>query len=79
MGIKDPQLISYWVVPKEERGVPFRIGVTAYSVEDALALIKERAWPMDLHAAQITENVKFDDLDQTNVVPNMGPTVFRGI
>ncbi|HET6648209.1 MAG TPA: hypothetical protein VFH01_12855 [Pyrinomonadaceae bacterium] len=76
----DSRLISYWVVPQEEHcGVPFGIGVTAYSVADAFALIRECNWPMDLSAVKVTENVKFDDLDQQHVVPNMGPMTFRGV
>ena len=34
---------------------------------------------MDLSAVRVNEKVKFDDLDQTNVVPNMGPMTFRGV
>jgi hypothetical protein len=56
------------------------IGVTARSIDDALALLDQhgygfhRSGPID-----VRENVTVADLDQSNVVPNMGPIVFRGI
>jgi hypothetical protein len=75
----NPFLIPYWITPNEGPGAPLGIGVTAYSREDALTLIREIGWEIDLNAATVIENVRFDDLDQGHVVPNMGPMTFRGV
>jgi hypothetical protein len=72
-------LIAYWFVPKEERGAPFGIGVTAFDLDDARRLISEQGWNIVIEDATVTENVAFEDLDQKHVPPNMGVMVMRGV
>ena len=71
-------LTAYWVVPEEQRNVPFGIGVTARSREDALGLIGEVGWPLDAARATVREHVRFEDLEPY-VVQHMGPMVVRGV
>ena len=54
---------------------PLGFGVTAWSVEDAIQLIKAHGFdiPESLDLLQVQENVTIADLDQNHVVPNMGP------
>ena len=58
-----------------------QVGVTAYSLEDAKRLLKEKAFPREElpRIIKITENIQFKDLDQNHVVPNMGPITERGV
>ena len=54
--------------------------MTAYSKEDALALLNEAIAPGHLPGvADIIEDVRLDQLDQGHVVPNMHPIVERGV
>lgn len=73
-------LTSYWI-STGHRWRPIGYGVTAWSVEDAMQLLREAKLdiPEDLERLQIRENVAFADLDQNHVVPNMGPMVLRGV
>jgi hypothetical protein len=70
-------LHRYWFQTKEHLG----FGVTAYSVEDAKALVDDAAryigWSAE--TVKIIEDVDVRDLDQNHVVPNMGPPNFRGV
>ena len=70
-------LHRYWFQTKEH----FGFGVTAYSVEDAKALVDQAArcigWSAD--TVKIIEDVDVRELDQNHVVPNMGPPNFRGV
>jgi hypothetical protein len=79
MTLKDPALISYWITPSERTMVPFGIGVTAYSVEDAWSLVVATGWRVDRAKAKIVAGIRFEDLDAGHVVPNMGPMIFRGV
>jgi hypothetical protein len=56
--------------------------VTAFSREDAFQLLRDGDCPLSPYdpAVRVTEDIKFADLDQDHVVPNMmGPMLFRGI
>ncbi len=55
-------------------------GITAYSYEDAVRLLRERVFGGDEPSiATVEENVDVSKLDQKHVVPNMGVVVTRGI
>jgi hypothetical protein len=75
-------LTAYWIVPPSPHG-PLGFGVTAWSLADALELIRALGYghylPDDPSALQVTEGVKVAALDQRHVVPNMGPIVVRGL
>lgn len=70
-------LTAYWIELESYHS----IGVTAYSLEDAKRLIKEKAFPKQElpQIIKITENIQFKDLDQNHIVPNMGPMTERGV
>lgn len=62
-------------------GLGWGCGVTAYTEEDALFLVKEtyfqkKALPAVQH---IIADVDISTLDQDHVAPNMGSTVWRGV
>ena len=62
-----------------------QFGVTAYSIDDAKLLLKEQYFKGIFRQIEIpqikkvTENIRFQDLDQNHVVPNMGPISERGV
>lgn len=70
-------LTAYWI----ELDYYYPIGVTAYSLDDAKRLIKDRVFPKEEipPIVKITENIQFRDIDQNHVVPNMGPITERGV
>ncbi len=77
----DPHLVSFWI---RFAGVPelrYSYGVTAYSLDDALELLKKHQLVgQDVESPiAISANVRIEDLDQANVVPNCGPMAFRGV
>ncbi len=75
-------LDTFWIeFPRDENFV-LGIGVTAFSQEDAFLLIKERGidhWFEGARETKITSGVRIRDLDQRNVVPNIGPLQLRGV
>ena len=68
-------LTRFWFETSEGRG----IGVTAYSLDDARALIEKEDYVRDQHIIRVVENVDIRTLDQGRVIPNMGPPNLRGI
>jgi hypothetical protein len=75
-------LIAFWIQPPSPHG-PLGLGVTAWSLDDALRIIRAlgygRYLPEDLSTLVIREGVTVADLDQPHVVANMGPIVVRGM
>jgi hypothetical protein len=75
-------LTAFWIVPPSPHG-PLGFGVTAWSLDDALRIIRAlgygRYLPDGLSALVIREGVTVADLDQPHVVANMGPIVVRGM
>ena len=73
-------LTAFWIVTPNEHG-PLRFGVTAFSIDDAINIIK--AWgyelPDDRRLLKIQEGITIAELDERHVVSNMGPIVNRGI
>ena len=78
--MKGSWLTCFWITTGNRWG-PLGFGVTAWSVEDAIRLLKAEGFdiPESLDQLQVRENVTFADLDPNHVVPNMGPMVMRGI
>ena len=78
--MKGSWLSCYWITTGN-RWSPLGFGVTAWSVEDAIRLLKAEGFdmPESLEQLQVQENVTFADLDHNHVVPNMGPMVMRGV
>lgn len=78
--MKASPLIPFWITTPTPRS-PIGFGVTAFSLPDALRILREAGYelPEDTAQLQITEGIKFSDLDQNHIVPNMGPIVVRGI
>jgi hypothetical protein len=75
-------LRTFWITFPKETGCsfPFGAGVTAWSEEDAIQLLKERG--IDVHRARefvVKPDVTIADLDPSNVVRYMGPIVVRGV
>jgi hypothetical protein len=59
-----------------------RCGVTAYSLEDALALVRQELWRTDEplpSIREVIEDVDVSTLDPGHVLPNMGPPIWRGV
>lgn len=78
----DENLETYWVSFPRDPNLPFGIGVTAYSEDDAFALIKQQGfdeWYAEALEVHVKSGVTVEDLDDKNVVPNIGPMHFRGV
>jgi len=71
-------LISFWIEGTDPRG-PIGFGVTAWSIEDAFKLIKERGFHIDEERAVIHEGVQPHEVDFDYIARNSGPASFRGI
>jgi len=78
--LKQENLISYWFTfPTQPHG-PLGLGVTAYSLEDAISLMEAQGYRFHENGeTKVIEVKSTTDLDQSNVVRNMGPIIFRGI
>ena len=73
-------LTPYWIkIPSRPNG-PLGFGVTAWSLDDALAIIRVRGYtlPDDPREMQIHDNVAYGALHR-HVQQHMGPIVVRGI
>ena len=64
-----------WAAPRRE------FGVTAFSEEDALAILAHVVFPGQAmpDVLEVRADVDVRDLDQGHVIPNMGPPNWRGI
>jgi hypothetical protein len=75
-------LTAFWIVPPSRHG-PLGFGVTGWSLEDALRIIRvlgyERYLPEDLSTLAVREGVTVAELDHSYVVGHMGPFVVRGM
>lgn len=70
-------LVPFWI--EVQNIVPNKFGVTAYSVDDAFLILEKFGFSINKNHASITKNIKFTELDQNHVVPNMGLILRRGI
>jgi hypothetical protein len=87
-------LHRYWLVgsPQQPYG-PSGLGVTAYSVADALALLRQVLPPLlgrslspwmgwtdeRLRSAQVIADIDVSLLDKGHIIPNMGLVIDRGV
>jgi hypothetical protein len=75
-------MIAYWIKSPFPHA-PLGFGVTAWSVDDALEIVRALEFgsylPADLNGVQITEGITVAELDQSHVVTNMGPISVRGL
>jgi hypothetical protein len=76
-------LRTFWFKPPPAPCTPFGIGVTARSLDDALAIIRALDyggdWPDEVAGWQVIEGITVAELDPRHVVPNMGPIAVRGM
>ncbi len=77
---RDAECHPYWITFPGHPRAPLGIGVTAFSVADAFAIMEERGYTFHREApASVLEDVAVAQLDQAHVVRNMGPIVLRGV
>ena len=73
-------LTKYWLSFNEKTSYPLGVGVTAYSLEDAEALVAKRLFSNGYVPAFNQKMINsLDDLEQNHVLPNIGHITFRGI
>jgi hypothetical protein len=69
-------LIPFWFYTSKGLGY----GVTAYSRDDAEALLKSFGYPREGEAVtRIVEGIKHAELEPSHVAPNAGPIILRGV
>lgn len=78
------KLRRYWFEfsgPESSRWPRIGCGVSAYTYEDALNLIRERVFVgADVpEIARVVEDIDVSTLDANHVLPNMGLVTVRGI
>lgn len=83
--IKNPFLNRYWITldlaGERRRPAALGYGITAFSVDDALALLRDEVFrgdPLPL-IGSIIADVDLSTLDTRHVLPNAGDPVPRGI
>ncbi len=79
--LSDNRLDTFWITFPDDPTLPSGIGITAFSEEDAFAIVSEQGldrW-IDTAATFSIARVRIDDLCATNIVPNIGPFQFRGV
>jgi hypothetical protein len=75
-------LECFWISFPRDPNLVLGIGVTAFSEEDAFNIIKERGldeWYRDASEIRVRAGIRIEDLDPTNIVPNIGPMQLRGV
>src|SRR4051812_12454403 len=78
--IKKSGLFAYWFTFNDQPCGPIGFGVTAFSLEDAFSIMEGLGYTFHRGAEmKVTEISSTTQLDQRNVVSNMGPIVLRGI
>ena len=80
MDVRD-HLSRYWITFPNDKSFPIGQGVTAYSHEDAFALLLERGYDFHIRAqrVEIREIQSFDDIPDYDIANASGPLRFRGI
>jgi hypothetical protein len=68
-------LVAYWIT---RPGESFSIGVTAWSVNDAVEITRRAGYDLP-EPIRVVENVRPQDLDPRHVLPNAGPLIVRGV
>ncbi len=76
------KLECYWISFPRDPSFVLGIGVTAFSEEDAFNIIEERGfdeWYRGASEIKVEKGIRVEDLDQRNIVPNIGPMQLRGV
>ena len=73
--LNDKNLRRFWFNTRRGAG----LGVTAYSLGDARAILEEQSLTSGVEIIGVIEDVDVAQLDQGHVIPNMGPPNFRGV
>lgn len=71
------RLRPYWL--EIEDSAVHGFGVTAYSLDDAFALLEAAGLRVDRSTARVREVISVDELDPNHVSPNMGLIMTRGV
>ena len=73
-------LTTYWF-EFGNRSLSNCYGVTAYSFEDAIHILKQKIFIKEEmpEIKNCKENIRFADLDPDHIAPNMGIIINRGI
>ena len=73
-------LTKYWIEISADNWTWATYGVTAYSKEDALNIIKSYLPnKSSFEVLKVIENFDISTLDQNHIVPNIGSPFLRGI
>ena len=74
-------LTSYWLTFPENPSFPIGFGVTAHSLDDALALLDANGYDFHRRATRVAilEGAVPSAIDYRHVAVNPGPHVVRGI
>ena len=77
----DGTLTAFWITFPKDPAFPMGIGVTAWSRADAYRLLEENGYDFHIRAQEVLvrEGITIDEVDQSNVRPNSGPMIVRGI
>ena len=76
--MKNATLISFWIKTTESTG-PVGFGVTARCFDDAVDLIEQAGYSLNLTTVTVFENVYPHEVDEAHIARNSGPSAFRGI
>jgi hypothetical protein len=79
---KTELLETFWFSFPEDLYMPFGIGVTAYSELDAWRLMDAcgvTEWFSSVKKVVVQKSIRFQELHQGNIVPNIGPMQLRGV
>jgi hypothetical protein len=74
-------LLIPYLFTRPERGVVRWYGVSAYSLDDARALLLQYGYDIDPSDSSVTirEHVVLTEQEQPHIGPNMGPMQLRGV
>ena len=74
-------LVPYLFTRRRPEGGVTWYGVSAYSLEDAVALLRAYGYVIDPAdaAVEIREGAALSDFERRHIAPNMGPTQLRGV
>ncbi len=78
--MKNAPLTKYWLTFNATNSHALGIGVTAYSLEDAIRLVSEKLFKSEpLPAFEHRTVIRLEELEHNHVLPNIGLIMFRGI
>ncbi len=78
--MSDSALTPFWIEGPDPRG-PLGYGVTAFSLTDALEIVRRAGYqlPADAATLRVREGVRPADIEHAYVREHMGPIVVRGL